>query len=235
MQFLKLPSMRTLDEHIFYVLEGATLQVFGEESYPVFLAASAEHRLHSLAHTAVSDFSIYAVTETARETQRALTEWDAGERQTAMLQVLGVRRCLFAPIYEMLSDTCRTLVDGAIAEHRTPAGDALYRDTVQRLLNERFTELAMDADFVPYLQQNEMTHALQVRNLAKLFHHCEAFASTNGVDLVMPNDASTRSRCAYITQQFQFLTTIVSDYLTRDLRVANLTEVTHGDAPARIV
>ena len=235
MQFLKIPTMETVDEHIFYVLEGATLQVFGEESYPVFLAASAEHRLHSLAHTAVNDFAIFAVTETAREADRPLTEWSQAEQKTAMLQVLGVRRCLFAPIYEMLSDTCGTLVDGAIAEHRTPAGECLYRDTVQRLLNERFTELAMDADFVPYLQQNAMTHALQIRNLSKLFHHCEVFASANSVALVIAGDASTRTRSEYITGQFRYLTTIISDYLTRDLHVRNLQEVTHGEATARIV
>ena len=227
MGFLKLPKMDVADEHIFYVMESATLQFFGEASYPVFMETATAHKLHSLAHTAVNDFVVFAISETVEEGDYPLDVWTTQERQDAMLQALCIRRCLFAPIYEMLRDTGDTLVNGAIHEQRTD-GECLYRDAVADSLNDRFYELAADNTYAPYLEQNEKTHALQLRNMHRTFHHGEAYTVRTGTQNVIHQTLSEDARCAYLVRQFPYITSILADYLERD---KYQTEVPHVQTP----
>ena len=67
METLTLPEMHIADEHVFYVLEGAILQMFGENSHPVFMRTAYDYKVHSLAHTAVNDFVVFTITETEQD------------------------------------------------------------------------------------------------------------------------------------------------------------------------
>ena len=216
MKLLTLPTMDAGDEHIFYVMEGSMLQLFGEDSYPVFMSAAFEKKVHSLAHMAVNDFVVFAINETVQDVARPLDSWDAEERQSAMLEGMCVRRCLFPPIYEMLDDTCSAILEGAIDEQRVD-GDATLRDAISDALNERFAELRDDPAYGEYLEKNEMTHKLQIDNMHRMFIHCEAFALKNKRQYVVGQTVGTAARRAYLQRQFPFITTIMKDYLTRDL------------------
>ena len=233
---LELPKMDVADELIFYGLESATLQFFGEESYPVFMETATTHRLHSLAHTAVSDFVVFAIRETIEEGNYPLDAWTTQEQQDAMLQALFIRRCLFTPIYEMLRDTGDSLVTGAIEEQRTDgedseASECLYRDAVKDSLNERFNEIAADDTYAQYLEQNPHTRKLQLRNMHRTFRVGEAFGLRTGTQNVIYQTVSEDARCDYLVRQFPFITSIVADYLTRD---KYQTEVPHAPETPRV-
>ena len=216
MEKLRLPLLEIADEHIFYVLEGATLQMFGEESYPVFMRTAYDYKVHSLAHTAVNDFVVFTINETEQDWGKPAVEWSQEIRRATMLQSLCVRRCLFAPIYEMLADTCGFILDDAIAEERL-SGDSLYRDAIGEAINERFVELDNDVEFSKYLEDNDAMHQLQLQNLHRTFNHCEEFAKRNGMRTTVRRTIGTADRCAYIVTQFPFIKSIMKDYLTRDI------------------
>ena len=217
MELLTLPKMDAGDEHIFYVMEGSMLQLFGEDSYPVFMEAAFEKKVHSLAHMAVNDFVVFAINETVQDEARPLDSWNAEERQSAMLEGMCVRRCLFPPIYEMLDDTCSAILEGAIDEERVD-GDSTLRDAISDALNERFDELAKDPYWGEYLENNEMTQKLQIDNMHRMFIHCEAFALKNKRQYVVGQTVTTSARRIYLQRQFPFITSIMKDYLTRDMQ-----------------
>ena len=217
MELLTLPKLDAYDEHIFYVMEGSMLQLFGQDSYPVFMSAAFEKKVHSLAHMAVNDFIVFSVKETMQELNRPLDGWDAEERQVAMLQGMCVRRCLFPPIFEMLDDTCGAILQGAIVEERV-GGDRLLRDAIQDALNERFDEIGKDPYYSEYLENNERTQKLQIDNMHRMFIHCEAFALKNQWQYVVGQIVSTTARRDYLQRQFPFILTIMKDYLTREMR-----------------
>ena len=184
--------------------------------------------LHSLAYTNVSDFTTFAIEEAARDDNSPTSEWDRTRRLDAMLQCLCVRRCLFAPIHETLLDSCNPLMlESTIKEHREDTSETVYQDGIQKLLKDRFQELATNAGFQPYFKSTEVTRPLQVHNMHNLFHHCEDFADTNKVEFVASATRSTEARCAYLVPQFSFVTTILRDYFTRDLYRQKFQEVLH--------
>ena len=240
MELLTLPKMDAGDEHVFYVTEGAMLQLFGEDSYSVFMTAAFEKKVHSLAHMAVNDFVVFAVSEAERELALPLGDWNAEQRQSAMLEGMCVRRCLFPPIYELLNDNYRFILEGAIYEESisrewkdrtarakieaisyerevTDIDDRMLRDTISDALNERFAELGEDPNYEKYLEKNEMTRKLQIDNMHRMFIHCEAFALKNKRQYVVGQTIGTAARRAYLQRQFPFITTIMKDYLTRDM------------------
>ena len=124
-----------------------------------------------------------------------------------MLQMLCVRRCLFVPIYEMLDDTCSSMLSGAIAEERL-SGDSLYQDAVGEA-----KELVNDAEFSKYLEDDDTMHELQVQNLHRTFSHCEEFAKRNGMRTVVGSALGTDEReddVSYFTEAR------ITDRLSRD-------------------
>ena len=227
---LTLPNMPSADEDIFYVIEGATLQLFGEESYPVFMFTMRAHPLHSLSYTSVSDFTRFAIEEEANAQDSPTPEWDEDMRLGAMLQCLYVRRCLFAPIHEMLSDNCHPhMLEGAIKEHQEAGVEAVYREGIQKMLKARYKELLTDTQFQAHLESTEATHQLQIENMHKLFHLCEDYAETLQINFVASMTRSTEARCAYLVRQFSFATTILRDYFTRDLARQGANVINRGD------
>ena len=213
---LTLPEMNLEDEHIFYLLEGATLQMFGEDSYSVFMETAREFKVHSLAHTAVCDFGLYAISETEGSLNLPVDVWTREMRRNSMLQLLCVRRCLFAPIYEMLDDTCSSFLNDAIQEERL-SGGSLYRDAIADAINEEFLKLDADVEFGKYLEENDETHELQIENMHRVFHHCGFFAKCHNVQNDIKFTIGIEDRCGYLVQQFPFLKSIMRDYFTREV------------------
>ena len=216
---LKFPSLEVGHEHIYYVIEGAMLQLFGEDSYDVFMHAAHDFPMHSLAHTSVQDFIVQAVVDSEPHPKTKL------DKIQLMLQFMCVRRCLFAPLFTRLCD-CFTpdTLRMAIDEDRDENAEAPMRDAIGKTIGEIFIDLAEDDKFSPYLEGTDATRDLERKNLAQLLSHCAIYADETDIRMVLapPKDFETSVDFSelidnFLVSQYEFVPTIMMDYLSRDI------------------
>ena len=204
---MKLPKLPASDEHKFYVIEGAMLQIFGDESYDVYVDLSVGNPHHSLAHSAVNDFTIYALNDTEKHPKTAF------EITSVMRQLMCVRRCAFAPLFNRLKD-CFTphMMHLAIMEE---GDEKPLRTLIQNTIGETFVDLSDDEAFARYLDPTPETLELERMNLTRMLAHCELRAEKSNVSLIFDQPIHERDVDAHLAKQFAFASTAIEDIRTR--------------------
>lgn len=204
---MKLPKLPVNDEHKFYVIEGAMLQMFGDDSYDVYLDISMDNPFHSLAHSAVNDFTIYALNDTERHPETGF------EITSVMRQLMCVRRCAFTPLFKGLKD-CFTphMMHLAIMEE---GDEKPLRTLIQNTIGEIFVDLSNDDGFAKYLDASHATLELERMNLTRMLAHCELRSEKTNVPLIFDQPVHEKDVDAHLIEQFAFARTAINDFRSR--------------------
>ena len=206
---MKFPKLSAQDEHLFYVLEGAMLHLFGKASLDAFMEVSADFRLHSLAYTCVNSFTCSTLEESDQHPE------SDDDKKSVMRQLSCVRRCVFAPLLRTLKD-CYTdeTIGFAIEESVEDAESYPYREAIHTTIAEVFMALGDDDEFANFLRASEEVLELERQNLAKLLSHTELFAEKQRIDMVLSDVSTGKEIDDYLVSQFEPSMTRVEEYLS---------------------
>ena len=180
---LKLPKLKPITEHIFYVLEGAALRVFGDDSPDIYEEVGLRDMMASLCYSVVYSFTKYTLEEAELDGVKPKTMKD---KASVASQMMLTRRCIFPHLYNSLLD-CYTqdFIISAIEEDMEhKSGDKrIYNDAITASIADAINEFCDSPTLSSYLDASDHNLKLEKVNLKRWIKHCRFYTDGKRVPL----------------------------------------------------
>lgn len=199
---MKLLKMGALDEYHFYILDGAILQLFGDESYRLFCNVVRHNKMVFISWAESYQFAEYAMTEEgmAPETPEDI--------ESIMMQLCYIRRC----VYSQLLKALRSLYTEEFfvqATNEVDESSVPYRDAIAKSVGVTMIELSDDPDFRRYIDydvdetQIDVLVELEQKSLHRMFKVCAIHAKKRNIELRLSGASPPSHVRRHLVQQFK--------------------------------
>ena len=180
---LKLPKIKPITEHIFYVLEGAALNIFRDKSSEIYMTVSLQDMMASLCHSVVTSFTKYTLEEAESD---GVTPKTIKDRASVASQMMLTRRCIFPHLYNSLSDCySESFIEAAIQEDLDQkSGKRIYNEAILTSIAESIDEFCDCPRLSAYLDTNDHNLELEKVNLKRWIKHCKFYTKLTATPLV---------------------------------------------------